>query len=304
MSNSTTRNPERKFFGKQLETILEISHANTSQNVDASTASNFNSRKITINNIQPRSDQPRKYFEPDELDKLAASIKSQGILQPILVRPQKDYFEIIAGERRWRAAQMAGLTEMPCVILNVDDKSVRAYALIENMQRADLNPIEEAEGVKELMEEFSMTHEQIGQYLGLPRTTITNMLRLLTLSEIPKEHLKNKKINVGHAKVLMALDPAQQIQLTEKIIQKNLSVRDTENELKNLKKKERGESAHDLIDLDVLTKIKTCAEMLSRSLSIKVEHSILGNKGGRLVVPLKSIDEIEILMSALKRLAL
>lgn len=192
-------------------------------------------QQLSVKLLKSGVNQPRQDMDPHALQELSDSIKAQGILQPIIVRAVDDsIYEIIAGERRWRAAKLAGLTAVPVIIKNVDDNVAAALALIENMQRQDLNPIEEAVGIGRLLERYEMTHLQIAQALGYSRTKITNLLRLLKLPEEVKVHLARGDIEMGHARALLVLDDEQQLRAVKIIIEKDLSVRATESLVKSI----------------------------------------------------------------------
>ena len=194
-------------------------------------------QKISISSIVPNKNQPRKSFENTALEELTNSIKERGIIQPLIVRKsddQNDKFELIAGERRWQAAQSAGLHEVPVVIIEADNLKSLELAIIENVQRKDLNPIEEAESYKNLMENFGYDHEKVSKFIGKSRSHIINSLRLLTLPERVINMIKEEKISQGHAKILVGLENS--LLLAEKIIKKSLSVRQTESLVRFLKK--------------------------------------------------------------------
>ncbi|MBQ8208038.1 MAG: ParB/RepB/Spo0J family partition protein [Clostridia bacterium] len=193
---------------------------------------------LRISSIEPRKNQPRKTFEEESLKQLADSIASHGVLQPIIVKESRDmqgYYEIIAGERRWRASKMAGLTEIPVVIFDGDDLKAAQVAIIENVQRQDLNPLEEALGYRDLIERFDLTQEQVASQVGKSRPTITNMMRLLELPDEVLEMLKEGKISTGHARALLSLkNPEDIIPLANKIYMRGLSVREIEASVKRL----------------------------------------------------------------------
>jgi len=194
---------------------------------------------IKITKIEPNREQPRKNFDEEALNQLAESIKQYGLIQPILVQDRKDYYEIIAGERRWRAAKIAGLKEIPVIIRDFSDKEKAEIALIENIQRENLNPIEEAMGFKRLIEEFNMKQEEVAERVGKSRSAVTNSLRLLKLSDKVREYLtdKDSPISMGHARALLAVeDEYKQAEFAEKIIENNLSVREVEKLVKDLDK--------------------------------------------------------------------
>lgn len=191
---------------------------------------------LRLSDIEPRRDQPRKTFEREALESLADSIAEHGVLQPIIVRENTDFgtYEIIAGERRWRAAKMAGLTEIPAVIFDGDDLKVAQVALIENVQREDLNPVEEAFGYSALIEKFGLTQEQVAKQVGKSRSAITNMLRLLDLPDEVLEMLKSGDLSTGHAKALLGLDADEEklVLLAKRTVERNLSVREVEAAVK------------------------------------------------------------------------
>ena len=193
---------------------------------DTKTVSKNN--KISVSDLIRNRYQPRKTFDEESLEELTNSIKSRGIIQPIIARPSSgNKYEIIAGERRWLAAQRAGLHEVPVVVVDADDKKALEFGIVENVQRHDLNSIEEAEGYKRLIDEFSYDQEQVAKFIGKSRSHITNSLRLLTLSNFIIDLIKTNKITPGHAKILVGLDNSDQI--AKKIVKKNLSVRQSEN---------------------------------------------------------------------------
>lgn len=186
-------------------------------------------RQVPVSQIQPCAFQPRKDFSPESLQELADSIKSQGIVQPLIVRLQGDHFELIAGERRWRASQIAGLTEVPVVIREADDRAVLEMALIENLQRENLNPIEEALGYSQLISQFALTQEDAAVKVGKSRAAVANALRLLKLPTLVQGYVRDGRLSVGHAKVILGItDPLQQTQSAERVIKDALNVRQTE----------------------------------------------------------------------------
>lgn len=194
--------------------------------------------KLTLNEILPNKNQPRKNFDEDRLDDLSNSIKERGVIQPIIVRKsakQTDKYEIIAGERRWLAAKKAGLHDIPVVVTEADDLKSLEFAIVENVQRHDLNPLEEAQGYKRLIDEFSYDQDKVSKFIGKSRSYITNSLRLLSLPDIVLKLIENKKISAGHAKILVGLENAEFV--ANKIIEKKLSVRQSENFVKIFKKK-------------------------------------------------------------------
>lgn len=197
-------------------------------------------KKIPLEEIIPKSDQPRKDFNDETLNDLAKSIETNGVIQPILLRKRDDKYEIIAGERRYRASQIAKLKEIPAIIVDADDEDAAKLALVENIQREDLNPIEEAMAYKQLMEEFDLRQEDLANAIGKSRTYITNTVRLLKLDDRVIEHLYKGNLTTGHGKVLLGIkDKDEQVKLAEKIIATGLNVRETESEVKKSKEKKK-----------------------------------------------------------------
>ena len=209
-----------KGLGRGLDALLSNNEENNKDN---------SLESCNIDNLKAGKYQPRSHMNQIALNELAESIKIQGIMQPIVVRAVGDKkYEIVAGERRWRAAKLANLSEVPILIKDIPDESALAMALIENIQREDLNTIEEAKGIQRLIDEFGMTHESASQILGKSRTTVTNLLRLLNLSEHVQKALLEGKIEMGHARAMLSLAASEQVMVCQKVISNNLSVRDVE----------------------------------------------------------------------------
>jgi ParB family chromosome partitioning protein len=248
-----------------------------------------------IEEIIPNRHQPRKVFDPEKLKELVASIREKGVIQPLLARRIDGGYELIAGERRWRAAQMAGLREVPVLLRDVRDAEMLELALIENIQRAELNPIEEAEAYQRLIDEFDFTQEELSIRVGKDRSTITNHLRLLRLPEPVKTGISSGLITTGHAKAILGLDlPERQLEAHSLVVKKGLSVRETEALVKRLAKgkavKKVQKSSAEMANLQ---------EALMRSLSTKVRIAGSGRKG-RIVIEYYSPDELERLIGILK----
>jgi ParB family chromosome partitioning protein len=245
--------------------------------------------------IRPGRYQPRTRMDEQALAELAQSIRSQGLLQPVVVRPVAGGYELIAGERRWRAAQMAGLSQVPAVVREVPDDAALVMALIENIQREDLNPMEEASGVQRLIEEFRMTHEQAADAVGRSRSATSNLLRLLKLARPVQELLMRGAIEMGHARALLALDAARQIELANRIGAKRLSVRETEALVQRLLRtpptRRKKRSDRDLARLE---------EELSERLGTTVEIRTARKGRGKLVLHYSSLDHLEQLLKRLK----
>ncbi|PXX17837.1 chromosome segregation DNA-binding protein [Nitrosomonas ureae] len=249
-------------------------------------------QSIETSRLQPGKYQPRTNMDQVALTELAESIKAQGIMQPILVRPvDQGRYEIIAGERRWRAAQLAGLNEVPALIRKVADESALAMSLIENIQRENLNPLEEAMGIQRLINEFGMTHQTAGEALGNSRSTISNLLRLLNLSAPVQELMMQGKIDMGHGRALLSLVPAQQIKLANIIAQKQLSVRETEklvNQIEHPTPKKIKKTDRDLLRLQ-----EDVSERLGAQVAIKPQK----NGQGNIVIHYTSLDQLDDILS-------
>jgi len=246
-------------------------------------------RKLPIEFMQPGQYQPRKIMTDDALEELASSIKAQGIIQPIVVREiSKDKYEIIAGERRWRASQIAELDEIPCLVKDIPDEAAIAMALIENIQREDLNAMEEAVALQRLMQEFELTHQQTADAVGKSRTTVTNLLRLLSLTEVCRTMLERGDLEMGHARALLSLPSDEQTSIARTVVAKGLTVRDTEKLVRNAAapSKAKFESKGD-----------PHIEQLERRMSdkvgapIKIQHGAKGK--GKIVIQYNSLDELD-----------
>ncbi|MDO8445321.1 MAG: ParB/RepB/Spo0J family partition protein [Deltaproteobacteria bacterium] len=248
-----------------------------------------------IEEIVPNRYQPRKVFDSEKLKELAASIKGNGVIQPLLARRTDSGYELIAGERRWRAAQMAGLRDVPVIIREVRDTEMLELALIENIQRAELNPIEEAEGYQKLVSEFDYTQEELSIRVGKERSTIANYLRLLRLPEQIKEDISKGVVSTGHAKAILGLEtPQRQIEAHAVVVKKGLSVRETESLVKRIAKGQPVKKVQKAsADIDRLQ------EGLMRSLCTKVRIAGSGRKG-KIVIEYYSSDELDRLVSILR----
>jgi ParB family transcriptional regulator, chromosome partitioning protein len=261
---------------------------------DSGAAADSALREIAVDALQPGKYQPRSHMEPAALAELAESIKSQGVIQPILARALAGgRYEIIAGERRWRAARMAGLATVPVLVKAIADHQVLAVALIENIQREDLNALEQALGIQRLVQEFGLTHQSIAQTLGRSRTAITNTLRLLELAAPVRELLAEGRIDMGHARALLALPDARQIELAREAASKGLTVRDVERRVAALMKGAAPKRAR--VDRDIARLEDEWSERLGTSVSIKPR----GKRGGRLVLAYRTLDELDQLLARL-----
>lgn len=250
----------------------------------------------SINELKPNMFQPRKDFDEETISELASSIKEKGILQPLVVRTISGGYEIIAGERRWRAAQRAGITRVPVIIKEATDREVLELALIENLQREDLNPIEEAVAYQQLIDEFELTHEDVSRQIGKDRSTITNQLRLLKLPEEAKKALIAGDITAGHARAILSIESSAEAREALKAIQKQkLSVRKTEQLIQNISKRKKKDAKPRSDDIY----IRQITDELKKSLSTQVR--IVGKQGkGKIEIDYYSNEELERLTSILK----
>ena len=273
----------KKGLGRGLSSLIGDSDIKTSNN------------KISISLIVPNKNQPRKLFEKEPLEELTKSIKERGIIQPLIVRKSDEYddkFELIAGERRWQAAQSAGLHEVPVVIIDADNLKSLEFSIIENVQRKDLNPIEEAESYKNLIENFGYDHDKVSQFIGKSRSHISNSLRLLSLPEKLLEMIRNEKLSQGHAKILVGLENS--LLLADKIIKKKLSVRQTESLVRLLK----NSSKRKLQNKD--TNIIATENELTDKLGMRVYLNNKKNNTGTLTFEYKGLDQLDRLISIVK----
>ncbi len=238
--------------------------------------------------------QPRRDFNPELLQELADSIAAQGVVQPIVVRPIETAgrYEIIAGERRWRAAQQAGLDEIPVVIRDVPDQTAMAMGLIENIQRDNLNPLEEAEALHRLLNEFELTHEKIAQAVGKSRTTVTNLLRLLELNSDVKDYIYNREMEMGHARALLGLKQMAQSDAAKQVVARGLSVRETEKLVRRLLDEPKAKAAEKSTPRED-PNVKRLQDDLSDKLGARVDLQQAASGKGKLVITYNSLDELE-----------
>lgn len=252
-------------------------------------------RMLAVSQLAPGKYQPRTQMDSESLQELADSIRAQGLMQPILVREVGNGYEIIAGERRWRAAQLAGLTEVPVLLREVDNHAVAAMALIENIQREDLNAIDEAQGLHRLIEEFGMTHDAVAQAVGKSRAAVSNLLRLLNLSRPVQDMLSAGLIEMGHARALLPLTAAQQRELAHEIETKSLSVREVERRVARLKDGTLGSTAPKSVSRDILRLEEALSDALGMTAQVRT-----GSKGqGKLTLHFGSADALDGLLQRL-----
>lgn len=268
---------------------------------DDAQASNETLRNLPVSQLQPGKYQPRTHMDQASLAELASSIKAQGIMQPILVRQVSaagtlDKFEIIAGERRWRAAQLAGLAEVPVLVREIADEAALAMSLIENIQRENLNPLEEAIGIQRLIDEFNMTHQVAADAVGRSRSAVSNLLRLQTLHSNVQEMLMQSRLDMGHARALIGLSGAKQIAAAEQIVQNGLSVREAEQLVKRLTA-EVSEKPVIKVDQDVMRLQEEISDILGATVQIQS-----GAKGkGVMKIHYSNLDQLDEILARIKK---
>ena len=254
---------------------------------------------VKITKVEPNREQPRKNFDEDALQELADSIKQFGLLQPILGQNRKDYYEIIAGERRWRAAKLAGLKEVPVIIRNYTEQEIVEISLIENIQREDLNPIEEAQAYKRLLTEFHLKQDEVAERVSKSRAAVTNSIRLLKLNEEVQRMVVDEMISTGHARALLAVEnPEEQYNLAQRIFDEKLSVRDVEKLVKNLHKPAKSKKVDDKIMQVIYQDIE---EKLKQKLGRKVTVTSKGEGSGKIEIEFYNHEDLDRLLDVLNK---
>lgn len=254
---------------------------------------------VKITKVEPNREQPRKNFDEDALQELADSIKQFGLLQPILVQDRKDYYEIIAGERRWRAAKLAGLKEVPVIIRNYTEQEIVEISLIENIQREDLNPIEEAQAYKRLLTEFHLKQDEVAERVSKSRAAVTNSIRLLKLNEEVQRMVVDEMISTGHARALLAVEnPEEQYNLAQRIFDEKLSVRDVEKLVKNLHKPAKLKKVDDKTMQVIYQDIE---EKLKQKLGRKVIVTSKGEGSGKIEIEFYNHEDLDRLLDVLNK---
>ncbi len=287
---------KKKGLGKGLDSLIV-----PNRNIEAISKEKSESKKdedsgkseqlMKINMVEPNRDQPRKHFEEDALLELADSIKQFGVLQPLLVRKQKDYYEIIAGERRWRAAKLAGLKEVPVIVKEFTEQEIVEIGLIENIQRENLNPIEESMAYKRLMDEFGLKQDEIAERVSKSRTAVTNSMRLLKLDERVQQMIIDDMITTGHARALLAIEDKDfQYELATKIFDEKLSVRDVEKMVKTIKNPKKEKKKKEVKNDFIYTNLE---EKMKEVMGTKVNISSKGKGKGKIEIEYYSDEELE-----------
>jgi ParB family chromosome partitioning protein len=284
---------KKRGLGRGLDALLGGA-ALTEDNLDKDNRPADSVNTLPVDILERGRYQPRRDFNKESLQELADSIAAQGVVQPIVVRPieKPGRYEIIAGERRWRAAQLAGLDEIPAVVRDVPDQTAMAMALIENIQRDDLNPLEEAEALYRLLNEFELTHQQIAQAVGKSRTTVTNLLRLLELNSDVKDFIHKRKMEMGHARALLALKEQAQSDAAKQVVAQGLSVRETEKLVRRLLDGPQSKTTNKSAPKED-PNVRRLQDDLSEKLGARVNIQQSGSGKGKLVIAYNSLDELD-----------
>ena len=292
----------KRGLGKGLDAMIPIQETPASGRDGADKAAGSGAETIVrITQVEPNREQPRKNFDEDALQELADSIKQFGLLQPILVQDRKTYYEIIAGERRWRAAKLAGLKEVPVIIRDYTEQEIVEISLIENIQREDLNPIEEAQAYKRLLTEFHLKQDEVAERVSKSRTAVTNSMRLLKLCDEVQQMIIDDMLSTGHARALISIeDPEQQYTIAQKVFDEKLSVRDVEKLVKSLNKPDKAKkTAETDKSLDVV--YQDIAEKLKQALGTKVDISSKGGGAGKIEIEFYNHDDLDRIIDLLSK---
>ena len=286
----------KKGLGRGLGALLD-----TTAVVETTTEAERDVKKIKITQIEPNKTQPRTEFDEEKIEELADSIREYGLIQPIVVKLNKNgFYTIIAGERRWRAARRAGLKEIPAVIKDVSEQTEKEITLIENIQRENLNPLEEAAGIKELMQDYDLTQEDVAKKIGRSRSAVANILRLLNLPDEIQKMIKDGKISLGHAKALMGVENKELAQeVAKQIIAQDMSVRQTESYIASLYKEKKGKKPTKE-EIELKRYIKSLEESLSSELGTKIKIVNKKNKG-KIEIPYSSAEDFDRIINLIKK---
>jgi ParB family chromosome partitioning protein len=291
---------KRQSLGKGLDALLGIAEdisADQSLVADGVQPADGQLQHLPVELLQRGKYQPRRDFNAESLQELADSIASQGLIQPIVVRAlDHGNYEIIAGERRWRAAQLAGIDEVPAIVREISDQTTIAMALIENIQREDLNPVEESQALIRLQEEFNLTQQQVADAVGKSRSAVTNLMRLASLQSLVQQQLERGDIELGHAKCLLALEGELQIQAARTVASEGLTVRQTEVLIKKLQSPSASKKAETTVSQDILNLQQQLSEKLGAA--VKIQHGTKGS--GKLTIGYNSVDELEGILDHIK----
>ena len=256
---------------------------------------------VPISKVEPDREQPRKFFNEDALQELAESIKQYGVFQPLLVQKEKDYYKIIAGERRWRAAKIAGLKEIPVIVKELSDQEIAEIQLIENIQREDLNPIEIAEGYRQLIDKYGFTQDELAEKISKSRTAITNTLRLLKLDERVRQMIVDELISTGHARAILSIeDSDKQYEFAQKIFDEKMSVRDVEKAIKNMQKDHKIKKDNQKIDKKTEAIYHSLEENMKQIMGTKVTIQAKNGNQGKVEIEYYSQDELDRIVNMIR----
>lgn len=291
----------KKALGRGIDSLIPsvVKETEEKKGSEKETKADESPSMVRITKVEPNREQPRKKFDEDALMELADSIKQFGLLQPILVQDRKTHYEIIAGERRWRAAKIAGLKEVPVIIRNLTDREIVEISLIENIQREDLNPIEEAQAYKRLLTEFNLKQDEVAERVSKSRTAVTNSMRLLKLCDEVQKMVVEGMISTGHARALIMIeDPEEQFTVAQKVFDEKLSVREVEKLVKNLHKPQRPQKTG---NKSLETIYQDLSEQLKTSLSTKVSISAKENGSGKIEIEFYSHEDLDRLIEQIMK---
>ena len=287
----------KRGLGKGLDSLIPAQSKVSTKDVQENSGP---ATMVSINKVEPNREQPRRKFDEDALQELSDSIKQIGVLEPLIVQDRGKHYEIIAGERRWRAAKLAGLKEVPVIIKKLTEREIVAISLIKNLQREDLNPIEEAMAYKRLLEEFKLKQDEVADTVSKSRSAVTNSMRLLKLTDEVQQMVIDEKLTTGHARALIPIEDAkQQIELAERVFDEKLSVRDVEKLVKDLGK-EKKQKKEKQIDAGLQAVYQKLEEKLKTQLGTKVSIVPKENGSGKLEIEFYSHDELERIMSMIR----
>lgn len=298
--------PKRNGLGKGLDSLITKKIDTPVENVQKPTSEHAADAVIMdINKVEPNRDQPRKKFDEDALLELSESLKQFGVLQPLLVQERDDYYEIIAGERRWRAAKLAGLKEVPVIIKKLTEQEIMEISLIENIQREDLNPIEEALAYKRLLTEFNLKQDEVAERVSKSRTAVTNAMRLLKLNEKVQQMVIDEMISTGHARALLGIeDQEKQYTIAQKIFDEKLNVRETEKLVKNLQNEQKNKPEEKKsMDPTLLAIYQDLEEQMKGILGTKVTINSKNEKQGKLEIEYYSQEELDRIVDLLRSIS-
>lgn len=291
----------KKGLGKGLDSLIPSNVLDSKDNKQSSENIQKPDTVVDINLVEPNREQPRKYFDEDALLELSESIKQVGLLQPILVQDRDSYYEIIAGERRWRACKLAGLKEIPVIIRKFTEQEIVEISIIENIQREDLNPIEEAMAYKRLLDEFNLKQDEVAEKVSKNRTTITNSLRLLKLCEDVRQMVIDGKLTTGHARAIISIeDPVEQTELAERIFDEKMSVRDVEKYIKSLNKPKtsKNKKANESLQVLYSNKEEELKQLFGTKVSITTKND---EKSGKIVIEFYNHDDFDRIIEVIKK---